>query len=349
MVLSKEKKLITDLMITGEYDLAREELLTLVEELPDNMTLQVLLARCNIALDNLPEAEKIYNRLCKISDPAHIAVKSEADLVLGRYKQALAELEAGLAGNAPDAEELFLVALIAYKNGNIIKTIDYMNRAVEQDLEWEDELPINILVSHTLVTQEYHDFENIYLDVCEQIDEGHDQTNNRWFAINMPVYDFYTSDDSKQVRASKLLEQISPGASKEYLNKGKEKLESILMDLAASQTDARFGLEAMKQLKENHHKELAELVLAMLLEHLAQFSELMGLEPEFVKKSQLQELVKLLPYRLAVIAMVLFTITHPIETVKPQENLNSVLAGLIAASLTGFYLEIDQLKSSGPK
>lgn len=349
MVLSKAKKLITDLMVAGEYDQAHKELLTLVEELPDNISLQVLLARCNIALGKFEEAEKIYSNLSKTREPSHIAVKSEADLVLGRQKQALAELETGLAGNAPDAEEFFLVALIAYKNGNIVKTIDYMKRAVEQDLEWEDELPVNILVDHILATQEYHDFENIYLDICEQIDEGHDQTNNRWFAINMPVYDFYTSDDSTDIRALKLVDQIFPNAPKEYLVKGKEKLESILMDLAASQTDARFGLEAMKQLKENHIKELAELVLAMLLEHLAQFSDLMGLDPEFVKKSQLQELVKLLPYRLAVIAMVLFTISHPIETVKPREEPVTVLAGLIASCLTGFYLEIDQLKKSGPK
>ena len=102
----------------------------------------------------------------------------------------------------------------------------------------------------------------------------------------------------------------------------------------------------MKLLKEQKGKELAELVLAMLLEHITQFSEILGLTPEFVKQSQLQELVRLLPYRLAIIMMILYTTANPIEAMKymDEETDPDIISGIIAACLTSFYQEINKLK-----
>ncbi len=343
MALSSEYNHILNYFIQGEYFKAREELESLVKAQPDNTTFLLLLGRCNLALKNIQEAEKIYKNLASSTDPQYITEKSEADLILGNPEQSLKQLETHLAQNTGSSESFFIAALAAYKTGNIIKSDEMMRQAVSLGLEWEDELPINIVVENMLSLIEFHDFENIYLDICEEIDEGNDSPNNRWFALNMPIYDYFTAPKDQEQKSFQLLAHIDPLASPDVLANGNEKLKVILNDLAASQTDARFGLEAIKLLEDNNEKELAKLILAMLLDHLGQFSQYIGLSNEFVKKSQLQNLVTVLPYRIAIIIMVLYTTTNPIESMQymsEKETNNTIINGLLAACLTTFYQEI---------
>ena len=142
---------------------------------------------------------------------------------------------------------------------------------------------------------EYHDFEHLYLDELERFEGSHD-AHNRWFHLNMPVYELLTAADPEQgrARAQSLLKLLAPERAEKLLNHGESELERIIRDFSRREVDARFGLEALKLLRQKQYPGLAGLVLALLLENLKEFGPSFALSADQIKDSNLQQLVLLL-------------------------------------------------------
>ena len=148
--------------------------------------------------------------------------------------------------------------------------------------------------------------------------EGKSPGHNRWFAITLPIFWFYTAppgEEQKQ-RAAHLFQLIAGESMPDDSMDGHEQMKNILFDFASSQSDARFGLEALKYLQERNYEQVARLILALQLEHLKEFAFYFRLRPETVADSNMRELVPLLPLRIATILMFLYASSDPQDTIE---------------------------------
>ncbi len=307
-----------------------------------------MIGQCKLALRDFEEAKNIYQNLLTIKDPALLPVQAEAELVLGKYRDALQHFETCSKAQSPAGDFLFLTSIAAYKSGNILKTKVVMLRAVQSGFDWTDDMPVDHIAGYVLLPVEFNDFEQIYLDVCEESEDENQIAQNRWFAINIPVYEFFTATENQKEKAQVIIDLISDPSFFFLLDKGKAELELLINNLAKSEADARFGLEAVKLFNNNDLNALAELMLALFLEHINQSGAIFGLEQDFIKSSQLQDLILLLPYKISVLLMFLYAVSHPVVQVQQSEKINiddNILAGLIVQCFLIFYQEIKNFNS----
>jgi len=336
------------LIQSGNYDDALAILEKHAASGADHILLSYMIGQCNLALGKFEEAKNIYQNFLILNDPALLPVQAEAELVLGKYQEALQHFEACLKIQSLAGDVLFLTSIAAYKSGNILKTKVFLSRAVQSGFEWFDDIPVDGIAGYVCQRYEFNDLEHIYLDVCEQSEDENLIAQNRWFSINIPIYEFFSATENQQQKAKVIIELVSDNSLSLLLDNGKTELEHIINDLAKSETDARFGLEAIKLFNNNDFNGLAKIMLALFLELVNQSGELFGLEKDFVKTSQLQDLVLLLPVKIAVILLFLYAACHPVVQIKPIEKINineNILAGLIAQSFLIFYQEMKYYNS----
>jgi len=315
----------------------------------DHIPTQHLLGQCKLALGFFEEAANIYHNLLTINDTNLLPIKAEAELVLGKYPDALQDFETYLENQTPSGKMLFSASIAAYKSGVIIKTHLFQREALKIGFKWIDNIPIDHIAGYVFQPFEFNDFEQIYLDISEEFEEENLKMKNRWFSINIPIYEFFTASEKQKEKAKVIVKLLSDSSFDFILEKGKAELELIINDLAKSETDARFGLEAAKLFNKNNFDELAKIVLALFLEHINQYGEIFGLDQDYIKSSNLQDLILLLPFKIAVLLMFLYAVSNPIEQIQPTEKNKKVdenlLAGLIALCFLIFYQELKNFEN----
>jgi len=314
---------------------------------PDNNLLRVFIARCYLALGNTGQAFRIYTPLSAAKQPEYDESRCEALLALGKYKQALLGYEGLFKQKIRPAEALFLAALAAYKCGVIIKARLLLKQAVRKEYEWDENTSLDALAHYLLPGQEFTDFEQLYLDAGEQVETRTEEYNNRWMSLNIPVYEFLRTPANQRQNLDQVLDLLGAGELGRLLENGRQELDNMLQEMTDLETDARFGLEAQKLLQEGHFSALAELIMALLLEQISRDSAVFGLEAEFIKASQFQQLVVALPLRIATVLLLLFLIAKPIEQNQQhfQKMDENILAGLLALCIMTFNREIKNLQN----
>ncbi len=341
--IPKNLEEINHLIQAGNYSGALEILKSHSASGSDFIQILYLTGQCKLALGDFEGAKKFYQDLLIIKEPALLPLKAEAELVVGQYPAALLNLESCLKAQPPAGDVLFLTSIAAYKSGNILKAKGYLSRAVQSGFDWKDDMPADHVAGFVLQPVEYNDFEQIYLDISEEGKDGNPVSENRWFAINIPIYEFFTTGENQKEKAQVITKLIPDPSISILLENGKQELELIINGLAKSETDARFGLEAVKLFNNNDFDELANIMLGLFLEQINQSGAVFGLERDFIKSSQLQDLVLLLPFKIAVLLMFLYAACHPVVQVQPVEKIkidDNILAGLIARCFLIFYKEI---------
>lgn len=332
-----------------KYQAALEQLDQLVRADMNNAEALIMQARCFLAIHDHGSALRTYNFIIKNTNKFHLAALGEAELVSGGFHPALSHLELALKNNPGKGETLFLTAVAAYKSGFISSANSYIKRALMNQFSWEDDDPVDFVLQHLLPRSEYTDFEHIFLDAESEIKEGKSPGHNRWFAITLPIFWFYTAppgEEQKQ-RAAHLFQLIAGESMPDDSMDGHEQMKNILFDFASSQADARFGLEALKYLQERNYEQVARLILALQLEHLKEFAYYFRLRPETVADSNMRELVPLLPLRIATILMFLYASSDPqdqIEEMAKQDIDKDFLTKLLTKCFISFYQEIDHFK-----
>lgn len=333
----------------AEKEYARAIELLLPEAAGEKMNEEALLlqARCDLAMHHHAAAGKIYTFLLQQGKQFSAAARAEAALILGQPQTSLSLL-APLAKNELEGEAILIGVVSAYCCGRINECMRYLNLFVRSGREWDEEDPIDLVIEHALERSEYHDLEQIYLDAQESVQSGSHNPRNRWFSINIPVYELYTASrpEKRQKRAATLVRILAPGEI--FSPEGaKERLRGILRDFAGSEEDARFGLESLKHLDTSNWAELARLIMALQLEHLRQFAGSLGLEDESITASALQQLVPLLPLRQAMGLMLLYAIADSNDRLLQQmvQNIeDELLAALIQIAFQAFYLEMERIR-----
>jgi len=264
--------------------------------------------------------------------------------------QAAAALEILERDEDRTPESSLLAAVIAYREGFIPHAMVHLRRAIEAQLRWEEDDALDRTIQPLLGGEEYLDFEQLYLDELERF-EGSRDAHNRWFHLNMPVYELLTAAGSEQgrARAQSLLNLLAPERAEKLLGHGEKELERIIRDFSRSEVDARFGLEALKLLRQKQYPGLAGLVLALLLENLKEFGPFFALSADQIKDSNLQQLVVLLPLRIAIDLLLLYSLSEP--KVKMGEALSldwetRPFLGLMAAAFVNFYQQVHEFRKS---
>ncbi|HOT96133.1 MAG TPA: hypothetical protein PLG50_02805 [bacterium] len=330
-----------------EYAKAVELLVPVVAENSLNEPALLLQARCDMALRQHAAAGKIYSYLLQQEKLFSPAARAEAALILGQPRSSLTLLaplvRADLLG-----ETALLAAVCAYCCGRMTECLTMLMHLVKSGEEWDEEAPIEVVIEHALERSEYHDLEQMYLDAQEMVQTGNLQPRNRWFSINMPVYELYTASraERRQQRAAALIRILAPGETLSPEG-ARERLCQILQDFAASETDARFGLESLKHLEAGQWSEVARLIMAMQLEHLRQFAGDLGLEGDRIAASALQQLIPLLPLRPAMGLMLLYAIADDEDRMLQQmvQNIEEeLLAALIQVAFHSFYVDMERIR-----
>ncbi len=339
LTLFKEKK----------YQAALVQLDQLVRADATNSQAFILQARCFLASHDHGAALRSYNFIIKNPRRFSLAALGEAELVSGLLNTALSHLEMALANSPGDSETLFLAAVAAYKSGFIAAAGAYLKRSSMNQFSWEDDIPVDFVLQHILTRTEYTDLEHIYLGVTEEIKEGKAPGNTRWFAITLPIFWFYTASpgEEQKQRAKHLVQLISGEMMQDESIDGHEQLKEILHDFAASQSDARFGLETLKALHERNYENVARLILALQLEHLKEFARYFRLRPETITDLNMREVIILLPLRIATILMFLYASSDPRDQIDEmaQQNIDKhLLTILLTKCFISFYQEINHFK-----
>lgn len=339
-----------ELMQKHQYEKAETILKSALAEHHHNYKAMIALARCQLGQDNHEAALHTYQHIDAHKEPENAAGKGEAALILGRAEEALRLFESALKDHK-SADLFALTALTEYALGFVYHAIEHLKQAARFGWDWEDNDPFDLVVQQILPKREFYDFEHLWLDVEESVNENKLNPQNRWFSINMPVYELFNTDkpDKQKKRALALVRILSPQFDMTFLEKGRQELKNILADFSASQQDATFGEQATEFLEQEKWQELARLVLALQLEHLKQFSQYFGLSGGYVEKSNLQKIVPVLPLKIAMALMVLYFITDPQDKIHPAAQLkldDDFMAGLIAAAFIVFYQQVDSLRST---
>ena len=334
-----------------DFEGALYDFSTLLNKNPENYKAIIAKARCQLALSHTDAASFTYASILNYPK-SDLTAKAEALLFAKQFQGAQTFLADALKKYPHDGEIHFLFAVSYYKFGNITKTLSSIGASIINNFVWEDEDPVDFILSYVLENNEYYDFEQIYLDIFEAQVEGKENPQNRWFSINIPVYELFSASSKNQPKKAQNIahllgeEHISP-----QLENGKTELENILRDFARHQQDARFGLEALKNLAEEKYSQVASLILAMQLEHLKSFANYFGLEVDTINDSQLQSLIPLLPYRIAILLMFLYAASEPKDPIQEMalQNLDTaILVNMIAICFSAFYKEINQYKLDQP-
>ncbi len=331
-----------------EFIKALDRLENLTEEPVKTLTL-ILQARCYLGIDDWAKAEKCYKNILKTCKPDEYFERAEAELILGQTENALKSFHAGLQVNQENGEAYFLNGLVNYKTGRVVAALQEIRKAIENNFEWEDDDPADQVVQHTLALEEFHDFEHLYLDIFDELLNNQQNPQNRWLSINIPIYEFYTEKNPEKqlLKAYSIAQMFSSEFDMAFLKNGKQQLQKIIDDFAKSETDAHFGLEAKKLFQEEKYQEISNLVLAMVLEHLKEFSHIFALKKEIFQASDLQGLVRILPLQIARSLMFLYASSAPEDQLKQfiQQDINiEYIAGLTAAGFITFYNQIDKYK-----
>lgn len=326
---------------------ALNELDLVLKKTPENFQAIIFKARCQLALANISAATVTYQSILNYPKSGPIA-QAEALLFSSKIIESQTILSEVINKGHESGEMFFLSALSFYKSGNIPKAYSSIESAIGLDYLWDDEDPNDFLASFILENYEYADFEQIYLDVYEQQMEEKDNPKNRWFSINIPIYDLFSARLEKQPEKAAVLTQLlgQPFLSND-INDGIKELETILRDFASQQDDARFGLEALKNLSEKNYPQVGSIILAMQLEHLRQFGFFFGLKEETIDGTQLQNLIPLLPFRIALLIMFLYTASDPKDKIQQMalQNLDTgILVNMIAICFSAFYKQIAVFK-----
>ncbi len=299
-------------------------------------------ARCFLATDQFEQAQKTYKAILRHSE--NPVIHSEALLVLDEIDKAVKTIK---INTDSDPEQAFIAALSLYKYGYIQQAMQHIERALDQGFEWQDDTLVDAIAQTVLSGLYFFDFEQIYLDAES---EPANEKMNRWFHLNIPIIELLSSTQGKpQIKKAIQLAQIlgAPTGIIENRN-GKFFLMEIIDDLAASEVDARFGLEAKKIIQNDDYKELARLVLALLLEHTKQFADFIGLEKDSVPQYDLQKLVLFLPLRMATAILVLYALAEKESTqllVESNQLDKDIVAGLIGLSFESYYSAVNRYRS----
>jgi tetratricopeptide (TPR) repeat protein len=344
---AKVQGMLAERRYENAIDVIERELL----DNPDNSHALVLSGRCFLALNQPDRARTAYETILSNAEEPSIQAKAEAELILGKNRTALKHFETALEEDTTDREARFLASTAAYKEGFIHYARELLKQAILLGFEWEDEDPVDFVIKFLLTTPEFSDFELIYLDVDEEVEQGKATVRNRWFSLSLPIYDLFTTSDPKlqAKRAVELAEMLLPEFDESFFEEGAQKLEKILRDFSYSQSDARFGLEALKQLQEKKWDQLSGLILGLELEHLKEFAGFFGLDAQWIKNSQLQGLIPLLPQRIAIGFMFLYAASDPKDQLQKMSTHridDKLLTSLLAASFINFYREIDRYRQS---
>ncbi len=331
-------------MADEEYERARQLLSRLLQNNAHDEMALLLDARCRLALNEGDKAMENYRFILKMEKMFSLNARLEALLALGRDAEVLQLLQ-----NSTTEPDHLLAALAFYLHGRIRDCQRQLEQFIRDGGEWQDEDAISPLILHLLSRPEFLDFEQMYLDMVENYGRSTPKAQNRWFALNMPIYELFTASDAqkRRHRAIALAKLLLP-TEEISLENSREWLRQTLQDFAASQEDASFGLESLKQYDEGRLDVVAKNILSLELEHLAQFSELIGLTPADVRESQLQQLIVLLPYRIALCLMLLYTLSEFQDRLQQsmQQNLeNELMVALIFLAFKAFYQEFDYIKS----
>ncbi len=330
-----------------EYARAVELLVPVVADNSLNEAALLLQARCDMALHQHAAAGKIYSFLLQQEKSFSAAARAEASLILGQPRTGLTLLAPLVRADIP-GETALLAAVCAYGCGRLSECLTMLMHLVKSGEEWDEEAPLELVIEHALERSEYHDLEQLYLDAQEMVQAGNRQPRNRWFSINMPVYELYTASraERRQQRASALIRILAPGET--FNPEGaRDRLRQILQDFAASETDARFGLESLKHLDAGEWSQVARLIMAMQLEHLRQFAGDLGLESEQIAASALQQLIPLLPLRPAMGLMLLYAIADDADRMLQQmvqKIEEELLAALIQVAFHSFYIDMERIR-----
>ncbi|MBN2356750.1 hypothetical protein JXO59_11605 [candidate division KSB1 bacterium] len=330
-------------MAEEEFERALSMLSPLLQRDGRNEKALLLEARCQTALGRQEAAETTYRFIEQNQGNFSSIARAEAHLLFGRDANVLELLH-----NTDVPEGQLLAAVAAYRLGRIAHCQKHLHRFIRAGEEWQDEDAISPLLMHLLPRPEFLDFEQIYLDARDNYGRGESSSQNRWFALNMPIYELYTAGTPQKRKARALiLAQLLIDQGEVDLNAGRANLLQILQDFAASQEDARFGLESLKQLNEGRYARVAKNILSMQLEHLAQFGEHIGLTAAVVRDSQLQQLIPMLPHRLALCLMLLYAISGSEDRLMQamqQEVEPELTTALISLAFKGFYQEFDRIR-----
>ncbi|MBN1996407.1 hypothetical protein JW935_02560 [candidate division KSB1 bacterium] len=327
-----------------DYKTALKRYESLFNENPLNEKICLGYVCCQLATGETSKALSTCTFLLQNIKEATFTGRAQASLILDDRKQALHDVESALIHEQRNNQLYFLAAVIHYKAGFIGHVFQNLRAAIQNGFEWIDDDPPDILVQRVLAPNEFTDLEQIYLDVLDEIHAGHQQGQNRWFFINMPIFDFLSVSGTEQKsQTENLIHRLVPNEKTKFIKQGYQILESILRDFARSKTDAHFGLEAEKQFQSGNFPDLARLLLGLLLHHLKQFSAYFGLTPELIDQSQLQTLILYLPYTIAVDLLLLYSFSEPKD--QPAEMKKkidrNILSGLMAACLDNFYKSVD--------
>jgi hypothetical protein len=333
-----------DALQDTEYDKAAtlaEELLTGKADEPEALT---ILARSRLGSDHTSQAGKIYEKLLKKKSTPP-GVRAEAAIVLDQLPQAAEILKTALNKTPDHSDLLFLAALTDYALGHLADAALALSQAVLNGLDWNDEDPVSLIVQHVLHGPDFLDFEHMYLDSQERVLEDKTNPQNRWFNLNIYVYELYTATTSeKRKKKAQDLIDLLLGPGQLSLADGSEKIRRVFEDFAGSENDARFGLEGLKLLDAGDFDSLARLVLAMQLEHLEEFYSLFDIEQGKVKTMAFNQLISLLPLRMAIAMLMLYTMATREDRLAQlmKENMEPELQkALIVSGFSCYYNQVN--------
>lgn len=336
---------VWQLMAAHNYQAAEHSLNDLMDDgFHDHATIHAL-ARCQLALEQHDEALNNYSHLLHHADEADLKARAEAALILDKHQQALPLFQAALQQVPQDRELLFFLAITMYKTGRIQQAQTYLQDCIRFGFEWDDDDPHDFVAQQALPIREFHDFEQIYLDAAEAIKDNKENPQNRWFSINMPIFEMYSasSPERQKQRAADFAKLLGQHFDELFLSNGRNELWRILDDLSNSSMNPEFGKEAREALKSDEYTKIAKLILALQLDHLKQFAESFGLTADHIDQSNLQGLIPLLPLRLAVALMFLYSTSNPDDKLPNYQNKleNTTLAALLAACFVSYYHQVD--------
>ncbi|MBN1482007.1 hypothetical protein EH223_06750 [candidate division KSB1 bacterium] len=341
---------VWQLMAEHDYLQAEKILSNMVEEGQHEPALIYALARCQLARENHSEALYHYSHLLQHANETELKFIAEAALILDKPQQAMPLFEAARQQDQHDAETSFLLALTSYKLGFIKQSLDQLQDALRAGMTWEDEDACDFVVQQVLPVREFHDFEMLFLDAVEIVAEKKTHPQNRWFSINMPIFELFSANtaDRQKQRAGHLALLLSSHFGDLFLSNGRNELWKILDDLSNIELNPEFGKQAREALKQNNYSLIAQLILALELEHLKQFAASFGLSAELIKNIDLQHLIPLLPLRLAVALMFLYSAGNPDDKMPNYQNKlePNTLAALLAACFISYYQQVDKYKST---
>ncbi|MDZ7371662.1 MAG: hypothetical protein ONB12_10885 [candidate division KSB1 bacterium] len=246
------------------------------------------------------------------------------------------EIERALAINDESPELHFLAAVNAYRRGRILECRQQLEEAAELGFLWDEETPLDAVITSLFSAEEYRDLENLYLDASEPT------PRNRWLSITYAVDEWL--DPRKSPNGAEPGRIFAETFDAAFLQNGKAELWRIIDNLAKNPVNQKAAAELKNHLRQEDYQSVAEIMLGMTLNHLCQFAHFFGLTEEEIRGSELQSLLLLLPLRLAVALFLLYALSRPLDVLHESRPLPKDAAAMIAAALITFYHEADRYR-----